>query len=175
MKLSGLNLSGIWVRQYGALSKAANAPALANSREDGFTSVAVDAQNNVYCSGYTGYVFSEENGYGLGVLGNSTSYDVIVAKLDSQGNPGWGKQLGRTTVAPPTPGGDPTYYFPNSGNDDRCFGVAVAPGGDIVCAGKTDNTITEINGLTNNPAWVNGNGDDAVLIRLRGADGSFAQ
>lgn len=120
-----VNNAGVlqWVRQLGNTTM----PSIgSNSGNDYGTGVAVDKNDNVYCSGYTTSSLGE----------TGTGSDSFVMKLDSAGAISWITQLGSTTKAV---GGDNI-------NADRCNDVAVDDSGYVSCAGFTDGTLGEANG-----------------------------
>ncbi len=90
--------------------------------------VAVDADKNVYCAGYTDGGLVEPRGGG--------TFDTFVMKLDSTGSVQWVTHLGSVTTAP---GGS------NAGTEE-CFGVAVDLEGNVYCAGRTNGSMGEANG-----------------------------
>jgi len=91
----------------------------------------------------------EDNGYPH----NGGSDDLLILKLDHDGNLIWGKQYGDTTKpASIVSTLDSTYY------DERCLSVAVDSLGQIYCAGYTKGSMSE-----------NRAGDqDAIILKLDG-------
>jgi hypothetical protein len=65
-----------WVTQFGAVTKAPGAPALANRDDDQCNGVAVDGSGNVYCAGTVAGILGEVAG---------GSYDAFVLKLTTSG------------------------------------------------------------------------------------------
>ncbi len=162
-----------WARQFGNVSRVPNAPAWPNWHWDRFKGVAVDKQGNVYCAGQTYGPFAEPN-----AVPTNFSSDLLVVRLNKFGVPVWGKQLGANSRAPITPGTNLNFIgTQNIGQSDLCNSVAIAPNGDVVCGGETDRFISEQNGAVRHllPSPGDGSGQDAVLIRLNGRTGDFAQ
>ena len=87
------------------------------TNEDKGTCVATDAAGNVYLAGYTASTSSIASGGFQNTYGGG-NLDAFLVKLDPLGNRLWA-----------------TYYGGN--NDDRAYGVAVDPWGNVYISGKT--------------------------------------
>lgn len=131
-----LNSTGAlqWLTHFGA---ATTAPGGSTTGDDRCLGVSVDGSGNVFCAGRTSGAFGEANGGGS---------DLLVLKLDSNGDLVRTTQLGADTAAP---GGS------NAGAD-ICSGVAQDSSGKVVCAGLTDGDLGE----------ANGGGNDIFLLKL---------
>lgn len=100
----------VWMTQLGHTTKVSGGD---NSGEDWCNRIKIDDQRNVYCAGVTNGSMGETNGGG----GNN---DVIILKLNSDGELQWLKQFGANTSLP---GGNnfnsesPNGIYYNNAND----------------------------------------------------------
>ncbi len=163
----------LWSRQFGANTRVPGAPAGANQLSNFFFGVTVDSNDNVYASGFTTGVFAEAPSPGLPA--NTFSQNMTIVKLDRNGVPLWGRQLGATSKALVTQGTDPNFLYTQNSGDNRCLGVAVSKAGDVVCAGYTTRFISEQNGSNRYylPNASNVDGKDPVLVRVDGQTGEL--
>jgi hypothetical protein len=122
-----------WLRQLGSVTSSFenHNP----TKSDSCLGVAVDANNDVYCTGYTAGALGEKNGGG----NKYNSLDAMIIKYDKKGNLKWISQFGASTKAA---GGN------NSGNQ-TCKSIAIHRNGKIVCAGHTSSSFGETNGGSN--------------------------
>ncbi len=98
------NGNKLWSRQFGAPDSPARVS------RDSAKAVAVDAQNNLYVTGYTDGTFVGSSSFG--------GTDIFVTKLDSNGNFLWKKQFGST-------------------NSDHVHAIEIDAAGTIYLAGTT--------------------------------------
>ncbi|NDG85872.1 MAG: hypothetical protein EBX52_12665 [Proteobacteria bacterium] len=110
-----------WARQLGNQSITGTGA----QGEDTCKSIAVDAQGNVICAGYTGGNLAETNG------GNN---DAFVAKWDATGTFLWVSQLGATTIGV------------GASSPDSCNSVQTDSVGEIFCGGGTSGNLGETSG-----------------------------
>jgi len=103
-----------FVAKYSADGRQLWFNSLASRGNDVARDVALDAQGNVYITGYT--TGSLPGGTGAG------SSDAFLAKYDNTGNPLWVKQFGTTGV-------------------DRAEGIAIDGNGNIYLAGETGGAL----------------------------------
>jgi len=99
------------------------------SSDDLGSSVSVDSSGNVYI---TGYFDSSTINFGGGVLSNAGSYDIFLARFDSNGNHLWSKRFG-------------------GGNDDLANSVSIDGPGNIYMTGWFESSTIDFGGgaLTN--------------------------
>lgn len=115
------NLNLVWGTQLGASTTIPNPPALANVGAEQPNGIGIDEQGNVFAGGVTNGNFADT------FAGGS---DIIIFKLDKNGDPVWGFQLGANTRYP----GDPVTANQQT---DSCQGFTVDPKGHSYCVGIT--------------------------------------
>ena len=141
------------------LSKTGTAQTLAWARKSGGTdieqgrSLAVDAQGNVYTTGYFQGTVDFDPGAGTYNLTSAGQADIFVSKLDSSGNFIWAVQLGGSTY-------------------DAGFGIAVDVNGYVCLTGRFSGTADFDPG----PAVFNltaPSGYDGFVIKLNTANANL--
>jgi PKD repeat protein len=114
--------------------------------DDSGSAVAIDGSGAVLLTGY----FRGTADFGGGPMSVPfvSDLDAFVAKFDADGNPVWSK------------------HFPNTGND-RAYGIATDPVGNVAVAGTFSNTIDLGGGeLTSANAMI-----DIFVVKLNAAGG----
>ncbi|MEZ4744416.1 MAG: SBBP repeat-containing protein, partial [Bdellovibrionota bacterium] len=111
----------IWIKQLGNITVGANA-----SASDSLKAIAINSSEEIYVTGMSLGNLGETNG------GNS---DIIAAKLDSDGNLIWLKQLGQTTLGVTAP----------SGFEDA-HDIKIDSIGDVYITGETGGDLADTNG-----------------------------
>ena len=157
-----LDLDGniIWAKQYGSDSSAADG--VGTDGNDFCSAITVDDSGNVYLGSSTMSDFSE------GAAGSLN--DILVIKLDSNGNHVWARQLGDTTV------------FNDNTGGEYCQGIAVDNSGNVFCGGMTTGALGELFGgqrdafvlklnSDGTPAWLKHFGADTIFP---GGDNSYS-
>ncbi len=110
--LSKLDASGnfLWAKQFGG-----------PGYEYGIQ-VKIDADGNIYCTGYFADSVDFDPGAGTNFLKSAGSDDAFVVKLDPSGNLLWAKRIG-------------------AGNNDRGNGLAVDSSGNVYWTGMYSSTV----------------------------------
>ena len=128
-----------WIKQFG------------DSQDDVCNSIAIDSSDNVYCSGttYSNYV---ENS---GSFPNSTTSDIFVIKMNSDGLVQWKKQFGKESEI--------LQYISTSANNENGYGITIDSAGSVLVAGSSDGSFVN-NGAGN---------QDAVILKLNPANGDL--
>lgn len=108
----------VWTRQLGADTQAASSSVNDASSDDRCMDVAVDADLNVYCAGYTEGDLAEPNG---------GSRNPFILKLDSDGNIIWLKQIAAPGMS-------------------MCFSIEVDASKNVYCSGRAFGTVFENGG-----------------------------
>ncbi|WP_437571041.1 hypothetical protein [Sorangium sp. So ce542] len=114
--------------------------------------VASDATGNVFIVGY----FSSTLTFGGEVLSSSGGYDIFVGKLDSAGNPLWGKRFGG-------PGDQFSNGVAIDGDNNLVItgsfaGATNFGGASLSSTGDSDLFIAKLNGATGGHIWSYGFG-----------------
>lgn len=124
MVVTKFNSAGqlLWARQLGNVTKA---PGGSNAGSDGVNDMTVDSSGNVYLAGYTTGGMAEAHG--------GANEDSVIVKLNADGTLAWVRQYGNDTNPDPT-------------TRDQFTAIAIAPNGNIICAGFTTGGINEPNG-----------------------------
>jgi len=89
-----VNKSDMFIVKYDAAGTVLWAESAGGNDEDGGYSVATDASNNVYI---TGYFFSPSITFGSTTLINQGSYDMFIVKYDPNGSVLWAKSGGKVS------------------------------------------------------------------------------
>ncbi|MFO0907776.1 MAG: hypothetical protein U0794_05345 [Isosphaeraceae bacterium] len=154
--------SVLWVKRLGSSTIADG---------DYGRSVAIDAAGNVYATGF----FSGVGDVGGVTVPNSGGRDIVVAKLDTNGNTVWAKSFGGgnndlgQAIAVDSSGG---LYLTGSFQGSVVFG-----GTTLVSSGSTDTFVAKLDQTAGNVAWAKRMGgvgqDSAFSISVDGAGSVF--
>ncbi|WP_198011905.1 SBBP repeat-containing protein [Bacteriovorax sp. BAL6_X] len=112
-----------WVRHFGQNTASSSIHINNLSGEDGCNDIAIDGAGNIYCGGSSDGNFAEPNG---------GSYDIIVTKLDTDGDILWATQLGSTSLS-----------SGESSAKDSCESLDIDNSGNIYCGGYTEGNLNE--------------------------------
>ncbi len=155
VKLNSTSGSVVWKKQFGAITKLHNL-LNANQGWDVFTSAAVDSDGNVVAGGFTKGNMGEVNGFTPPPLGYA-SKDLVLAKLDPNGELLWIRQMGAVTKVPGVANA-------NAGND-ACNSIAVDAQNNIFCGGAGQ-TLSEANGALATSATLSSHAEDAFVAKF---------
>lgn len=117
-----------WVRQFGYVSAPKTNENIAKTNyQDNCNDTVVDGLGNIYCAGHT-----------RGALGEVESWngDAVIIKMSPTGTVLWTTQLGAYTKKV---GG-------SHQNSDWCNSIALDGQGNIICAGYTSSSMSEVVG-----------------------------
>lgn len=112
-----------WIRHFGQSTASSSVHINDLSGDEVCNDIALDDAGNIYCGGSSDGDFAEVNGGGK---------DIIVTKLNSNGDILWATQLGGTTLS----SGE------SSGNDS-CDSLDIDNSGNIYCGGYTEGNLNE--------------------------------
>jgi Tfp pilus assembly protein PilZ len=140
----GASVVASWFHQFGTSNPYT--PTTSNAEGETCAAIAVDADENVYCAGFT-YLgnFGETN------AGDS---DAVIVKMNASGEVQWVTQLGALTQKAGV-----SQFGQGS---ESCSGVAVDSSGNVFCAGSTSGNLGETH------AADSGN-SDAFVLKLNSA------
>jgi hypothetical protein len=147
------SLSGnlIWLKQFGAVSKGANA-----SKREEFHAVKTNQNNEIIIAGNTNSNFAETNG---------GSSDALLLKLSSSGDVLFEKQLGSSS------------FGSFSNKEEKFLALALDSAGNIVVGGHTNGDLLETNSSKPScgyPGAVNGDCDwSDIMIFSYTAEGTL--
>jgi chitodextrinase len=141
----------IFIAKYSSSGTLLWAKRFGGAADDEANGVAVDSQANIFLTGQT----SGSIVFGANTLTSLGGTDVIVAKLDSSGNPQWSSRFGDI-------------------NSDVGTGIAVDPSGNVVITGYFEGSVNFGSGLLT--STYSGYGAqttlDTFLLKLSGPTGA---
>ncbi|MEN7548783.1 SBBP repeat-containing protein [Rapidithrix thailandica] len=128
------------------------AKSMGGSRYDYGFSIAVDAEGNVYTTGYFQGTVDFDPGPGSSNLTANGANDIFVQKLDGDGNFVWAKSMGRS-------------------NSNGGQSIALDPEGNVYTTGYFQGTVDFDPGTSTH--HLNANGSIDVFIQKLDGDGNF--
>ena len=134
----------IWASQLGAIS--APAVSATPTSNDYCYGIAIDKDENIYCSGRTSSNLAETNGGG---------FDSFIIKMNSSGVIQWVRHLGTTTA---------TAFGADISGSDQCFHIAIDSNSNLYCVFQTVSPLLEGSGGGNDIAIIKYDKDGNALM-----------